>query len=49
LQNDVDAFGNIVGDERGHADAEIDVIAVAEFEGNAAGDAFAFLVVGEGH
>jgi len=46
LQDDVHAFGDVVGDERGHADAEVDVEAIAEFLGNAAGDAFAFLVVG---
>ena len=47
LQNDVHAFENVIGHERGHADAKIDVIAVAQFKGDAAGDAFAFLIVGQ--
>src|SRR5258708_2416444 len=45
LQNHLHIFGNVVGDERGHADAEIDEVTIAQFEGDAAGDAFAFLVV----
>jgi len=49
LQDDVHASRNVVGDERGHPDAEIDVVAVAQFQGDAAGDAFAFLVVAERH
>ncbi len=49
LENDVHAFGNVVGHKRGHANAEIDVVAVAEFKGDAAGDAFAFLLFGQSH
>ena len=49
LQDDVHTFRDVVGDERGHADAEIDIVAVAEFECDAAGDAFAFLVFGQRH
>src|SRR5437016_2378087 len=47
--DDVHTFRDVVGDERGHADAEIDIVAVAEFECDAAGDAFAFLVFGQRH
>ena len=46
LQDHVDALGNIIGNERGHADTEIDVEAVAQFPRDAAGDAFALLVFG---
>src|SRR5258708_14603601 len=49
LQDDVHSFRDVVGDKRGHADAEIDVVAIAEFEGDAAGDAFAFLIVSQWH
>src|SRR4029077_3645554 len=49
LQHDFNAFGNVVRDERRHADAEIDVEAVAQFLRDAACNAFAFLVVGEWH
>ena len=44
LQDDFDTGWNEVGDKRRHTDAKIDVIAVAEFAGDAAGNAFAFLV-----
>src|SRR6266852_2529014 len=47
LQHHFNAFGNIIGDERGHADAEIDVEAIAQFLRDAAGNAFAFLFVSE--
>ena len=41
LQNDFDAGGDEVRDQRGNADAEIDVEAVAQFAGDAAGNTFA--------
>src|SRR6267154_3462696 len=47
LQNDVHTFRDVIGDERGHANAEIDVVAVAQFEGDSSCDAFAFLVFGQ--
>ena len=34
---------NVVGDQRGHANAEVDVEAVAQFAGDALDDAFALL------
>ena len=46
LEDDVHAAGDVIGDQSGHADAEIDGVAVAELECDAAGDAFAFLFVG---
>src|SRR6266852_375107 len=49
LQHDLNAFGDVIGNQRGHADAEIDVEAIAKFLRNAAGDAFAFLFVGQRH
>src|SRR5580658_247627 len=49
LQDDVHAGWDKIGHQRGHTDAEIDVIAVSQFAGNAAGDAFTFLVVSERH
>src|SRR5208337_3930676 len=49
LHDDIHAFGNEIGNECGHADAEIDVVAVAQFASDALGDAFAFLFVGQGH
>src|SRR6266513_3703801 len=49
LQNDIHALGDVLGDQCGHADAKIDVVTVTEFEGDPAGDAFAFLVFGQWH
>src|SRR5260370_27864018 len=49
LQNHVHPFGNVVGDKRGHADAEIDVVAVAQLKRDTAGDAFAFLLFRPNH
>jgi len=46
LQDDVHAGRDVIGNESGHADAEIDVETVAKFLGDAACDAFAFLVFG---
>ena len=45
LQPDIHAGGDVVGHERGHADAEVHDVAVAEFLGGADGE----LVAGEGH
>src|ERR1700742_828296 len=45
LQRHVDAVGNVVGNQRRDADAEIDVKAVAQFLGGAGGHLFA----GPGH
>src|SRR6266571_6743776 len=42
LQNHLHTFGDVVGNERGHADAEIDVVAVAEFQGYPPCNPFAF-------
>ncbi len=39
LKPDGHAFGNVVGDQGGHADAEIDVMAVLKFASGARGDA----------
>ena len=49
LENNVHALGDVIGYERGHANAEIYVVAVAKFEGDAAGDAFAFFLFGQRH
>src|SRR6266481_6183393 len=49
LQDDVHSLGDETGDERGHADPEIDVVAVAQLERDAAGDPFAFLVFSQRH
>src|SRR6202022_931282 len=49
LENDVHAGRHIVCDKGRHANAEVDVVAVAEFAGDSAGDAFAFLVFGYRH
>src|SRR5271167_2882520 len=49
LKDYVHAPRNMIGDERGHADAEIDVKAVTKLTCDAAGDAFAFLIVGKRH
>ena len=38
LQDDIHAGGDVVGDERGHADAEVDVEAVLQLAGDAADD-----------
>src|SRR5216683_3865198 len=47
LQNDFDSLGDVIRNQRGHADAEIDVEAVPQFLRDAASDAFAFLFVSE--
>src|SRR5260370_451772 len=47
LQDDFDSLGDVIRNQRGHADAEIDVEAIAQFLRDAAGNAFAFLVVDE--
>ena len=44
LQDDVDAGGDEVGDQRRHADAEVDVVAVAQLPRGARGD----LIAGRG-
>src|SRR5690606_15871852 len=45
LEPDVHPFGDVVGDQGRHADAQVDDVTVAEFAGGALGDLFA----GEGH
>ena len=41
VQRDVDARRNVVGDQRRHADAEVDVVAVFQLARDARDDAFA--------
>ena len=41
VQRDVDAGRDVVGDQRRHADAEVDVVAVLQLAGDAPDDAFA--------
>ncbi len=43
VQRDVHAGGHVIGDERRHADAEVDVVAVAKFPGDADDDAIALI------
>ena len=45
LENNVHAFGDIIGDERGHADAEIDVVAVAQLQRNPPCNPFTLLLL----
>ena len=49
LQNHIHAFGNVVGDQRGHANAKIDVVAVAQFQRDAPCNAFPFLFFAKWH
>ena len=45
LQDDADAVGQVVGHERGDADAEVDVVAVVQFVGRDRGH----FIPGPGH
>jgi hypothetical protein len=46
LQDHFDAGRQIIGDQRGQADAQVDVVAVAQFARDAAGNAFALVDFG---
>src|SRR5262249_3249223 len=45
LEDDIDAMRNIVRNKRRETDAEVHVVAVAEFLGDSPGNAFAFEIV----
>src|SRR5208282_1866837 len=45
LQDDIHASGNVVGNQRGHADAEVDVEPILQFAGDALDDAVALFGV----
>ncbi len=47
LEDDFDAGRNVAGDKSGHADAEVNVVAVAQFAGHTAHDALAFVDFGK--
>ena len=47
LEDDFDARWNVAGDERGHADAEVDVVTVAEFAGHSPHNALTFVDLGK--
>src|SRR5215471_14616373 len=45
LQHDLDSLGNVVGDERRHADTQVHIESIAQFARNAFHDAFAFVEI----
>ena len=49
LQNYVHAFWHVVGHQRGHANAQVDVVAVAQLQRNPPRNPFPFLIFGERH
>src|SRR5215469_17267162 len=45
LQHHLNALGNVVGNERRHANAQVHIESIAQFAGNTLYDAFAFIEV----